>query len=70
MMYATSVASGNDPQSKNIYDAFPKVGFMDNPNFTNGDPLGLSSWIENWHKQKPPTSRTSILPKCILASIS
>ena len=47
-IYTTAVASRNYPLGKTLHDAFEKVGYQDNPQFHNGNPLGLGPWTENW----------------------
>jgi choline dehydrogenase-like flavoprotein len=50
-MHTTSGASRSYPLSKTLHDAFNKVGYQDNPQFHDGNPLGLGPWIENWHNR-------------------
>jgi choline dehydrogenase-like flavoprotein len=50
-MHTTSVASRNYSMSKTAHGAFNKAGFIDNPDFDNGNPLVLGPWIENWYNK-------------------
>ena len=57
-MYTNSVASRNYPLCKRIHDAFNKVGYEDNPQFHDGNPLGLGPWTENWrNKSRQPAGK-------------
>ena len=47
-MHTTDVSSRKYPLGKAVHDAFAGVGYIDNPDFHNGDPLGLGNWTENW----------------------
>ena len=47
-MHTIAVLSRRYPLGKAVHDAFVEVGYTENPDFHDGDPLGLGNWTENW----------------------
>ena len=48
-IHTTSVSNREYPLGKQVYHGFVQAGYNYNPDFHNGDNIGLGGWTENWH---------------------